>query len=217
MVTSNAPAADRFVPPPAPFLDGRWRVPRFTRHDAEALVRMGIGPEDASTELLNGLIVLKDRAAVGQDPTMIGRDNVRSVETLSDLRIRIDSLLRHVRSQQPLVCSDTHQPEPDFMVVRGTLDDYADLPTAADALCVVEVADASHERDTGEKLAAYARAGLAQYVVLNLRNRSAEVYADPDRERGVYPPPQVIAAGDMLTFRVGDNDDFVVRMADVLP
>ncbi len=211
------PTAERFVPPPTPFLEGRWMIPRFTRRDAEALVRMGIVPEDASTELLNGLIVLKDRAAVGQDPTMIGRDHVKSVEKLSDLRTRINTVDRHVRSQQPLVCSDTHQPEPDFMVLRGALDDYADLPAAADAFCVVEVADASYERDTGEKLAAYPWAGVVQYVVLNLRNRTAEVYAEPDRERGTYQPPQVMAASDMLTLGVGDGDGFAVRLTDVLP
>jgi hypothetical protein len=52
MVATSTPDAERFVPPPGPFLEGRWRVPRFTRWDAEALVRMGIVPEDASTELL---------------------------------------------------------------------------------------------------------------------------------------------------------------------
>jgi hypothetical protein len=192
-------------------------MPRFTRRDAEALVQMGIVPEDASTELLNGLIVLKDRAACGQDPTMIGPGHVKSVEKLSNLRSAINSPGRHVRSQQPLVCSDTHQPEPDFMIVRGTLDDYSDLPTAADAFCVVEVADASYERDTGEKLEAYARAGVVQYVVLNLRNQTAEVYTDADRAEGTYPPPRVLAADAMLAFNTGADEAFAVRVAEVLP
>ncbi len=153
-------SAERFVPLPEQFLDGRWRVPRFTYQDAEALLRLGIIPEDASTELLNGLIVLKDRAATGEDPFMIGKDHRKAVERLSDLRIRINDGRRHVQSQQPLVCSETHVPEPDFAVIRGTLDDYAGIPTAADTFSVVEVADASYERDAGEKLAGYARAGV---------------------------------------------------------
>ena len=114
------------------------------------MVRMGIIPEDASTELLNGWVVLKDRSAREQDPTIIGQDHHKCVERLSSLRKLIDNDNRHVESQQPLVCSDTQVPEPDFMVLRGTLDSYTDLPFAADAFCVVEVADSSYERDTGE-------------------------------------------------------------------
>src|SRR5688500_6211916 len=105
MVARTWSTNERFVPAPREVLDGRWRLPRFTWRDAEALVRLGIIPEDASTELLNGLIVLKDRAARGQDPTMIGNDHTVAVERLSDLRGRINNAGRHVRSQQPLVCN----------------------------------------------------------------------------------------------------------------
>lgn len=139
-------------------VDGRVRVVQFTRADAEAMVRQGIIPEDGTTELLSGVIVLKDRAAVGEAPGMIGKGHVLCVECLSDLRTTINDGRRHVRSQQPVVCSDYHVPEPDFAVIRGRLEDYADHPAAADALCVVEVADSSYERDAGEKLTGYARA-----------------------------------------------------------
>jgi putative restriction endonuclease len=198
-------------------MDGRWRVVRFTRADAEALMRMGIIPEDASTELLDGLIVLKDRSARGQEPDMIGKDHTKSVERLSNLRTQINDAPRHVRSQQPLVCSEIHQPEPDFMVLRGTLDDYADLPTAADAFCVLEVADSSYERDSGEKLIGYARAGVQQYIILNLRNRTAEVYTNPDTAAGTYAPPQVITERESLSIRVGEAEHFTIPLTDLLP
>lgn len=211
------PSAERFVPPPQPLLDGRWRVVRFTRADAEALVREGIIPEDASTELLDGVIVLKDRAATGEDPTMIGSDHRKCVERLSDLRGRINDESRHVQSQQPLVCSEIHVPEPDFAIIRGRLDDYDDLPSAADAWCVVEVADASYERDTGEKLAGYARAGVREYIVVNLRNRSAEVYRDPDTDAGTYPPPRMIGEDAELTLRAGESEWVTVPLREILP
>lgn len=217
MVANTWTIAERFVSPPKEFLDGRWKLPRFTRKDAEGLMRLGIIPEDASTELLNGAIVLKDRADRGQDITMIGNEHRKAVERLSALRKRIDDERRHVESQQPLVCTETHVPEPDFLVLRGTLDDYTDLPTAADAFCVVEVADASYERDAGEKLAGYARAGVAQYVILNLRNRTAEVYAAPDASAGTYPPPQIIAAEQSLSLRVDESETLDVPLRDVLP
>jgi Uma2 family endonuclease len=210
-------AAERFVPPPEQFRDGRWRVPRFTRRDTEDLVRLGIIPEDASTELLDGLVVLKDRAATGEDPFMIGKDHRKAVERLSDLRSRINNSRRHVQSQQPLVCSETHVPEPDFAVIRGTLDEYDDLPTATDALSVVEVADASYERDAGEKLAGYARAGVAQYIILNLRSRTAEIYTTPNASAGSYGPAQIVTEGQSLLLRVGADELFPVALSEILP
>lgn len=216
-MVAKSTIAERFFPLSEQVLQGRWMMPRFTRHDAEALVRLGIVPEDASTELLDGMLVLKDRAARGQDVTMIGQHHRACVERLSALRKVIDSQSRHVESQQPLMCSDTHVPEPDFMVLRGTIDDYNDLPTASDAWCVVEVADASYERDVGGKLRGYAQAGVQQYVIINLRNRTAEIYAGPQPADGTHPPPTIITSDGSLTIRVGDGETFAFPLAQVLP
>ncbi len=196
---------------------GRPPPVRFTRHDVEAMVRMGIVPEDASTELLFGVLVHTDRADRGADPLSIGQGHRVCVEKFSRLRSDIDDAARHVESQQPLVSTETHTPQPDFMVLRGRLEDYADLPTAADVFCVVEVADSSYERDAGEKLFGYARAGVRQYVIVNLRNRSAEVYANPDVAAGTYRPAVVVAADGVLALAVGGAETFDVPLSDLLP
>lgn len=204
------------MPPPEPMLQGRWRLVPFTRHDVELLLRAGIIPEDASTELLSGVIVAKDRAAEGEDPLTIGPAHGKCVERLSDLRTRINSPVRHVRSQQPLVCSPTHVPEPDFAIIRGTLNDYSDHPSAADVHCVVEVADASYERDATEKLRGYAMAGVPQYVIINLPRRRAEVYSDPAPEAGKYPAPHLVEEGDVLRLSIGCGEDCQVALSDLL-
>lgn len=103
------------------------------------------------------------------------------------------------------------------MVLRGKLDDYTELPKAADALCVVEVADSSYERDSGEKLIGYARAGVEQYVILNLRSRTAEVYTRPDAAVGTYAQVQLVAEAESLALRVGVNELFAVPMVQLLP
>ena len=216
MVASQT-TMQRFAAPPVPMLDGRWRIWRFTRADAEALMRQGLIPEDATTELLSGMIVLKDRSARGEDPQMIGKEHTITVERLSNLRGRINDVRRHVESQQPLACSDIHQPEPDFMVLRGKLEDYADLPTGADTFCVIEVADSSYERDAGEKLRGYAAAGVGQYVIINLRNRTAEVYTNPDRASGTYPLPRIVTSGERLGLCVGETEHFGVTLSEILP
>ena len=162
------------------------------------------------------MIVLKDRAACDEDVTMVGKRHRACVERLSNLRSRINAASRHVESQQPLVCSDTHVPEPDFMVIRGTLESYADFPTAQDVFCVVEVADSSYERDAGPKLSGYARAGIPQYVIVNLRQNTAEVYSDPDPGRGAYPPPRIVAGDGVLSLRVGEVATFDVRLGEIV-
>lgn len=209
--------SDRFMPPPEDFLAGRKRVVRFTRSEVLAMVRQGIIPEDASIELLNGLLVLKDRSASDEDPFRVAAEHVDCVERLSDLRTRINSPTRHVESQQPLVCSETHVPLPDMMVLRGTLAQYSDLPQAADAFCVIEVADSSYERDAGEKLIGYARAGIEQYIIVNLRNRTAEVYTQPDSAHGTYAAPRVVQRGESISLRVGPNEWFEVSTSEFIP
>ena len=196
---------------------GHMHMVRFTRQEVDELVRLGMVPEDATTELLDGFLVHTDRARTGDDPMSIGDDHFFSVEAFSNLRAVINGPTRHALSQQPLICTDTHEPQPDFMVVRGAFGAVRRKPTAADALCVVEVADSSYERDTGVKLVAYAQAGIRQYVVVNLRNRTAEVYETPDVVAGAYPPPRVIPADGVLELRMGENETFAVRLAEVLP
>jgi hypothetical protein len=163
------------------------------------------------------MIVLKDRSARDQDPTMVGQDHGKCVELFSSLRKLIDTDARHVESQQPLVCSEIHEPEPDFMVLRGTLESYLDLPTAADAYCVVEVADSSYERDSGEKLIGYARANVQQYIIVNLRSRQAEVYSQPNSETGTYGAPQIVSSDESILLRVAEDEFLPLPLANLLP
>jgi hypothetical protein len=53
--------------------------------------------------------------------------------------------------------------------------------------------------------------------VINLRNRTAEVYANPDPVAGTYPPPQIIPDSGTLSLRAGDAEFFEVPLRDVLP
>jgi hypothetical protein len=154
---------------------------------------------------------------VGEDPAMVGKEHTVCVERLSDLRSFINSTARHVRCQQPLVCTETNVPEPDFMVLRATLEDYVDLPTAADAFCVIEVADSSYERDAGPKLVTYARAGVGHYVIVNLRNRTAELYTQPNTAEGTYPPPRIFTTDQAMPIRVGPDEVIDVAMGQILP
>jgi hypothetical protein len=217
MVTAISSVADPYPPPISWLVARRVSQVLLTRHDVQEMMRSGIVPEDTTTELLHGVLLHTDRSARGGDPLSIGEEHTICVETLSDLRTKINSDDRHVRSQQPLICSETHEPQPDFMILRGTLRSHRGKPTAADAYCVVEVADSSYDRDAGEKLFGYARALIEQYIIINLVNRTAEVYATPDPVSGSYAAPLVIRETESVSFRVGPIEFMPILLADLLP
>src|SRR5258705_8176260 len=83
-----------------------------------------------------------------------------------------------VRGQGPLALDEESEPEPDVAVVPGSFRDYvAGHPSRP--ILVVEVAESSLALDRDHKGSLYARAGLADYWILNLVDQVLEVYRDP--------------------------------------
>lgn len=70
------------------------------------------------------------------------------------------------------------EPEPDISVVRGDPDDYPDVHPDA-ALLGVEIADTSLHYDRTDKQSLYAKAGIPEYWIVNLREKQLEVYRAP--------------------------------------
>jgi len=92
-----------------------------------------------------------------------------------------------VDQDSTLFLRDGCEPQPDLMVLRGPRSRYHDrVPTPADVELLVEVAHSTYPFDAGEGLAAYARAGIAPYWIVNLAARRIEVYTDPDPGQGAY-------------------------------
>ena len=140
-----------------------------------------------------------------------------TVRRLTTLAAVIDSPDRHVQVRLPIVCGLNQMPGLDFAFVRGPNTDYVDhLPTAADVLCVIEVADSSLDRDREEKLPIHARAGLPQYVILNLRNRTAEVSAEPDRAAGSYRSTDIVTFNGTITLATGAGSSNALQPSDIL-
>jgi Uma2 family endonuclease len=73
-------------------------------------------------------------------------------------------------------------PEPDLAWVARR--DYSQArPTAADVFLVIEVAESSLRYDLGEKADLYAAAGMVDYWVVNLPDRTIQVRRDPAEGR----------------------------------
>lgn len=93
------------------------------------------------------------------------------------LRTLVGSAHR-VRVQMPVDLGQTSELEPDILVVVGTRVQYQNThPT--NAQLIVEVSDTTLSFDRRRKGSLYARAGVADYWIINLQDRQVEVYRDP--------------------------------------
>ncbi len=84
-----------------------------------------------------------------------------------------------VRQQLPVVLATDGEPLPDILVVPGSWRDYVQHPTQADALLIVEISDTTLSLDRSEKAALYAEAGIPDYWLMNMQNRTMEVRREP--------------------------------------
>jgi Uma2 family endonuclease len=83
-----------------------------------------------------------------------------------------------VRMQLPVDLGQTTEPEPDVSVVVGDPGQYRTThPTSA--VLIVEVSESTLSYDRRRKGSLYARAGVADYWIVNLVNRQLEVYRAP--------------------------------------
>lgn len=97
-----------------------------------------------------------------------------------------------VRTQGPLEVGERAAPEPDVSVVKGSLQDYLHHHPD-DAVLVIEVSDTSLDLDRTRKASLYARAGIRDYWILNLRDHLVEVRREP------APVPSAIFGSDYTT------------------
>src|SRR5207249_7168379 len=133
------------------------------------MIRLSILPEGAPVELIDGLLVWKDRRARGAAPVPHDPHHASTVSRVQRMGQRLDSLDCHLRLQLPVTLSDTSEPEPDAAVVKGPPGVYEDHhPTPADVIAAIEVSDSSLRFDRSTKQRKYALAGIGQYWIVNL-------------------------------------------------
>jgi hypothetical protein len=182
------------------------------------MMRRGIIPESAQTEVIDGFLVLKDRSKRGEDPMVISSEHRWAVQKLQRLDSRIQAWGMHVATQQPVALSPLQEPEPDASIVNGPLDDFRSrTPTAREVLCACEVADSSLRYDRTTKQRLYATAGIPRYLIVNLVDRTIELYADPDASTGRYARVQTIKPGQSFDVELGAGRVLTINADDVLP
>ncbi len=184
-------------------LEHGTRLHRFSREQYEQMVAAGIfGPEDR-IELLDGEIIemapQKSRHAT-------------AIRLLEESLRRIFGPGHDIRAQLPLALDARSEPEPDIAVVAGSPRDYRDAHPDT-ALLVVEVADLSLAYDRTRKLAAYARAGIPEYWILDLNGETLEVCRRPLGE--TYGERRILGRGDSVSPLAGKGASIAIE--DILP
>lgn len=158
---------------------------RLSREEYERRVRACFFPPGARVELIDG--VLHDMAP--QDSPHVTGLHL----ALNALRTAFPT--SYIRIQSPLALDDFSEPEPDLAVVSGTILDYQEgHPTTA--LLAVEVAVSSLSYDRRTKIPLYARAGIPESWILNMKRKELEVYRDPAKVG--YRSRTVLPIGDSI-------------------
>lgn len=181
---------------------------RWTRQEYERLVAEGFFQPEERLELVEGEIIRM---------TPQGSPHATAVSLCGEALRAAFGTNYHIRVQMPLALTDDSEPEPDVAVVTGNPREYRDAhPTTA--LLIVEVADATLPYDRERKANLYARAGIADYWIVNLLDRCLEVYRRPTQagtanaryaDRAVLPAEKSIAP--LAT------PDKSIAIADLLP
>lgn len=175
----------------------------WTRSEYERIVDAGGLAVDTRVELLDGEII---------DMSPQKSTHATAVGLVEEaLRRCIDDGC-HLRSQKPLALDDRSEPEPDVAVVPGQLRDYA-YRHPDTARLIIEVADTSLGYDQGDKARAYARNGIVEYWILNLRDRVLEVYRDADRQG--YKQRLLVGVGEEIAPLMSPR--CVICVDDLLP
>lgn len=148
---------------PSPTTPGPFR---FTRALYHRMAEQGAF-DGLHVELLEGEVVVMVR---------IDAEHAKPLSELNRILVKSVPDELSVRTQLPLAPDDENEPEPDFAIV--TRDDHADEhPTTA--LLAIELANTTVRDDLTRKARIYARAGVLEYWVLDVKKRELVVHRNP--------------------------------------
>lgn len=189
----------------SPSLELLYPVHTFSVEEYHRMIETGILDEDDRVELLDGKIIAM---------SPIGRFHAACVSKLTKFFILRLSDRLTCRQEQPIIIPNISEPEPDFVIVTFREDNYVSgHPSPRDIHLLIEVADKTLDRDRGPKFGIYARAGIAEYWIINLIDRQLEVFTQPETNTGRYAQQQIYAETDTLDHRFTGR----LPVTDLLP
>ncbi len=171
------------------------------------MAKSGVFGPDERTELIEGEIFVKM-------PPIGPSHNYVVIEVEEVLR-RVFGKKYLVRSQMSVRLQNDSEPEPDISVVLAPNSRYRTrLPAPDDIALIVETSDSTLVMDRKKKLKMYARAGIIEYWIIDVKGRKIEVFRDP-LESGDYATKLIATETESIATLTKPDKPVVV--ADVLP
>lgn len=156
------------APEPITTLDN---LKSWTVRDYHRMSEMGILDPNERTELISGQITLM---------VAKGTPHVITLQLLASELLGQLGTIALIRTQDPIHLDDSSEPEPDLVIVRGKILDYIDRhPQPTDIYLLVEVADSTLNYDCQVKDKVYAKAGIPEYWVIDIKNRQVHIFRNP--------------------------------------
>ncbi len=177
------------------------RVRPLRRAEYDRMVELGVFGDHERIELLEGGLVA------------MSLQKSKHAETIRRLMERLVPVLAgraRVSVQSPIALSELSEPEPDLAVVP--LGDYS-RGHPSEALLIIEVAEASLQKDKKVKARIYAEAGVPEYWLVNLIDKSVLVHRRP--ARGRYASVRTVRKGGAV--RLVAFPDVELRTAEFIP
>jgi len=143
-----------------------WTVDEYHR-----MIETGILTDDDRVELLEGQII---QISPQQPP------HAAITQRAANYLTGLLHGQAFVRMQLPITLHPNSEPEPDIAVVRIHPREYLDHhPTPDEIFLLIEVADATFKKDRKQKARTYAKAGIADYWILDINNRQLSILRQP--------------------------------------
>ena len=119
-----------------------------------------------------------------------------------------------VRNRNPIWLDEYSEPEPDIVLAVFKEDEYENShPRPEEIYLIPEVSDSTLGYDRDTKGDAYARAGIRQYLVLNVQDKTLEDYREPGADG--FQSKQTLRAGQ--EFNLVAFPELILNVSDFLP
>lgn len=187
------------------FSDQSVKLRQITVEEYDLMIESGVFDEDDCIELLNGVIVEKMPKGT-KHATLNDVITTRLIQKLGEKVC--------VRNQNPILLDEFSEPEPDVVLATPPFEKYFDNhPTPKEILLILEIADTTLGYDRNTKGSAYARAGIRQYILLNVQEKTLEDYREPGSDG--FQSKQTLRAGQ--NFNLVAFPELSLPVSDFLP
>ena len=144
---------------------------RITVDEYYRMAEVGLLASDARVELIEGEVI---------DMAPIGSEHGSVVDQLTHLLTRAVGGQAIVRVQGAVRLSRMSEPEPDVALLKPRADFYRhEQPTGSDTLLIIEVSDSTLRYDREIKVPLYARHGVPEVWIVDLRNSRVLFHRSP--------------------------------------